>query len=141
LVKPTLKVGFGISSMSARVDPETWWVKLTRSVSYWKWPASTVYGTFDLVGRSVLNVRIWSIGTGFRSQYWSLLAFALLLPAFAALLTNGGSAGSDNAEPAELQATHSTIAAAMHEIARMLPPLVSRAVGSEGSEVETVKNK
>jgi hypothetical protein len=81
-----------------------------------------VYGTFDLVGRSVLKLRIWSIGTGFRSQYWFLSGFALLLLAFAAFLTNGGSAGSDSAEPAELQATHSTMAAATHEIARMLPP-------------------
>jgi hypothetical protein len=81
-----------------------------------------VYGTFDLVGRSVLKLRIWSVGTGFRSQYWFLSDFALFLPTFAALLTNGGSTGSDNAKPDALQATHSATAAVTHEIVRMLPP-------------------
>ena len=33
-----------IGAMMALVctDPITWWVKFTRSVSYWKWPALTV---------------------------------------------------------------------------------------------------
>src|ERR1700683_1359538 len=69
LVTPTLNVGFGTSRGSVRIVPATWCMKLTRSVSYWKWPASTVYGTFDLVGRSVLKLRIWSGGAGLKSQY------------------------------------------------------------------------
>src|ERR1700730_397471 len=96
-------------------EPVTWCEKFTKSVSYWKCPASTVYGTFDLVGRSVLKLRIWSVGTGFRSQYWFL----------SGLVTNGGSVGSDSAESHELQATNSATAAVMHEIARILPPVQS----------------
>jgi hypothetical protein len=82
-----------------------------------------VYGTFDLVGRSVLKLRIWSVGTGFKSQYWFLSGFALLLLGFAALLTIGASTGSDSAKPDKLLATHNTIADVMHETTR-IPPAI-----------------
>src|SRR5476649_958202 len=42
------------------------------SLSIWKCPASTVYGAFTLVGRSVLKLRILSVGVGLKSVYWLL---------------------------------------------------------------------
>ena len=78
-----------------------------------------MYGTFDLVGRSVLKLRISSVGTGFKSQYWLLSGFALVAPAFASFLTIGLSLESASAEPEKLLATANMIADAMHQIMRI----------------------
>ena len=47
-ITPTLNLGFGKNIVFVCTDPVTWCVKFTKSVSYWKCPASTVYGTLDL---------------------------------------------------------------------------------------------
>jgi hypothetical protein len=59
---PTAERLYSAPVATRAVTSLAWKCPASALVELWakEWPASTVYGTFDLVGRSVLKLRIWS---------------------------------------------------------------------------------
>src|ERR1022692_1850035 len=64
LVTPSFRVGLVASQVVVVAPPDLSTVTLKRSDSNWKWPASTVHGEVDLVGRSVHRLRRSASGVG-----------------------------------------------------------------------------